>query len=67
VKSSIARFAELHGSLQDHRPGVDAAVDEVDRDAEHLDAIGDRLLDRRQPGEGGEQRRVDVDDARRET
>ena len=46
-------------------PGVDALVDEVDGDAEHLDAVGERLLDRADPGEGGQQRRVDVDHALR--
>ena len=42
----IARVGQLDRALQDHRPGVDAPVDEVDGDAEHLDPVGERLLDR---------------------
>ena len=45
------RLLELDRALQDHRAGVDPAVDEVDGDAEHLDAVVERLLDRgRGPG-----------------
>ncbi len=58
----VAGVRQLHGPLQDHRPGVDAGVDEVDGDAEHLDAVGERLLDRVQARERRQQRRVDVDD-----
>src|SRR5215213_2207931 len=36
---------EVDRALQDDRAGVDALVDEVDGDAEDLDAVGDRLLD----------------------
>ena len=53
--SSIAR-------LQDDRAGVDALVDEVDGHPEDLHAVVDRLLDRAHAREGGQQRRVDVDD-----
>ena len=42
--------------------GVHASVDEVDRDTEHLHPVGERLLDRVQAGEGGQQRGMDVDD-----
>ena len=47
----------------DHRPGVDALVDEVNGDAGDLDTRLERLPDRVQAGEGGQQGRVDVDDA----
>ncbi len=58
--SSTARW-------QDHRPGVDAGVDEVDGHAEHLDPVGQRLLDRVQAGEGRQQRGMHVDDGARES
>jgi hypothetical protein len=50
-------------ALHDRRPGVDPLVDEVDGDAGRLDPRLERLADRVEAGEGGEQRRVDVDDA----
>ena len=50
-------------ALEQDRPGVDALVDEVDRHADDLDAVVDRLLDRPDARERGQQRRVDVDDA----
>ena len=56
--SSIARCRMIG-------PGVHARVDEVHGHAEDLHAVVERLLDRAQPGEGGQQRRVDVDDAPR--
>ena len=43
----LARVRQLDRALQDHRAGVDAGVDEVDGHAEHLHAVGERLLDRR--------------------
>ena len=58
----VARIRQLDGPLQDHRPAVDALVDEVDGDAEHLDPVVDRLLDRLQARKRGQQRRVHVDD-----
>ena len=57
----VARVRQLDRALQDHRPGVDAGVDEVDGHAEHLHAVRERLLDRAQPWERRQQRRVDVD------
>ena len=60
--ASVGR-REIDRALQDDRAGVDALVDEVHRHAEHLDAVGERLLDRADAGEGGQQRRVDVDHA----
>src|SRR5437764_1292649 len=54
---------QIHGSLQDHRPGVDPFIHEVDRDAEDLDAVIERLLDRAQPGKGRKQRGLDIDHA----
>ena len=50
-------------ALHDHRPGVDPLVDEVDADAGDLDARLERLADRVEAGEGGQQGGVDVDDA----
>jgi hypothetical protein len=58
----LARVGQLERALQDHRTGVDPLVDEMDGDAEHLDPVGQRLLDRPQPGKRRQQRRVDVDD-----
>jgi len=49
------------------RRRIDALVDEVDRDAGDLDPVLDRLLDGAETREGGQQRRVDVDDTARET
>ena len=60
--SRLARVGQLDGALQDHRAGVDAGVDEVDGHAEDLDAVGERLLDRAETGERGQQRGVHVDD-----
>ena len=56
-------IGKFHGPLQDHRSAVDSLVDEVHRYPEHLDAVVDRLLDGTDPGESGQERRVDVDHA----
>ena len=61
----VARVGQLAGALQDHGAAVDAGVDEVDGDAEDLDPVVERLLDRAQPREGRQQRGVDVDDGAR--
>ena len=53
--------ADGHGLLEDHRPGVDALVDEMDGDAGLGDAGSECVLDRGRAGEGGQERRVDVD------
>ena len=66
TSSGVPSGGQLERALQDHRAGVDALVDEVDRDPEHLDAIGERLGDSVEPGKGRKQRRVDVDDGIRE-
>ena len=52
----VGRVRDLDRSLQDDRPGIDAVINEMDGDAEHLDAVVDRLLDRGEPGKRGEQR-----------
>ncbi len=52
--------------LEDQGPGIDAAVDEVDAHSEQTGAVGQRLLDGAQAGEGGQERRVDVDHGVRE-
>ena len=62
----VGGIGELERALEDDRAGVDAAVDEVHGDAEHLDAVVERLLHRAQPGERRQQRRMHVDDAVRE-
>ena len=64
--SAGSGVGQLDGALEDHRSGVDAAVDEVHGDAEHLDPVVDGLLDRLQPRERRQQRRVHVDDRVRE-
>ena len=56
---------QLDRPLGDDPARVDALVDEVDGDTEHLHAVVERLLDRADAGEGGQQRRVHVDHARR--
>ncbi len=60
-----ARRGELERALRDHRPGVDALIDEVHGHAEDLHAEVERLLDRPQAREGGQQRGVHVDYAAR--
>src|SRR3954469_7163788 len=62
----VGRVRQLDRALEDDRPAVDPLVDEVDRHAEDLDAIGERLADRADAGERGEQRGVDIDHALRE-
>src|SRR5438128_7057889 len=57
----VARARQLKRTLQDHRTGVHALVDEVNGHAEHLHAVRERLLDRTEPGERREQGGVHVD------
>ena len=59
----VAGREEDEPTAEDDRAGVDALVDEVHRDAEDLDAVVERLLDRADAREGREERRVDVEDA----
>jgi hypothetical protein len=54
---------QLDRALGDDGTGVHALVDEVDRDPEHLDAVGQRVLDRPKPRERRQQGRVHVDHA----
>ena len=58
----VGRVRDFDRPLKDDRAGIDPVVNEVDGDAEHLDAVVDRLLDGGEPGKRGQQRRVDVDD-----
>jgi nitronate monooxygenase len=58
---AIGRDGNL--ALHDCRTGIDPLVDEVDGDPGHLDPRRERLPDRVEAGEGGQQRRVDIDDA----
>ena len=57
----VARAGELERALEDDRAAVDALVDEVHGDPEDLHPVLQRILDRPDPGEGGQQGRVDVD------
>ena len=66
TSSASVGVRQLDRALEDDRPGVDALVDEVDGDAEHLHAVVERLLDRADARERRQQRRVDVDHALRE-
>src|SRR3954453_552582 len=62
-RGDVARIRKnVEGFLQDDRPGVDTLVDEVDRHPHHLHSVLDGLLDRADPGERRQQRRVDVYD-----
>ena len=61
--AGVGRRRQVERALEDDRAGVDALVDEVDGHAEHLDAVGERLLDRADARERRQQRRVHVDDA----
>ena len=62
----VRRVGQLDGALGDDRARVDALVDEVDGHAEDLHAVGERLLDRADARERGQQRRVHVDHPARE-
>src|SRR5262249_11816048 len=55
----VGRIGEFDGSLEDDRPGVHALVHEVDGDAEHLHAVGQRLLHGPDARERRQQRRMD--------
>jgi len=57
----IARVGESDRALEDHGSGVHARVDEMHGHPEHLHAVVERLLDRANPGERGQQGRVHVD------
>jgi hypothetical protein len=59
--------ANRHGRLQDNRTGVDTAVDEVHGASRDLDPVLKGLALRVQARERGEERRVDVHDALRES
>ena len=60
--TGILGVRQLQRPLQDHRPRVDPAVDEVHSDAEDLHPVVKGLLDRLQSRERRQQRRVHVDD-----
>ena len=53
-----------HGGLHDDGAGVQVFVDEVDGAAGDFDAVLQRLVLRVQAGEGGQQRRMDIENAR---
>src|SRR3954466_9372458 len=46
-RGGVGGIRQLDRALEDDRPRVDALVDEVHSHAEHLDPVGERLLDRR--------------------
>src|SRR4051812_32821246 len=52
---------DLESLLRDDRPGVDALVDEVDGHAHHAHPVVERLLDRVEPRERRQERRVHID------
>ena len=52
-----------NGALRDDGAAVQSLVNEVDGAAAHFDAVGDGLSLRVEAGEGGEQTRMDVQDA----
>ena len=52
----LARIGQRDGPLHDHRSGIEAVVGEVHRHAEQLDAVGERLADRVDPGKRRKQR-----------
>ena len=62
----VARVGQMQCPLEDDRTGIDAGVEEVNGDPEHLDAVVERLLDDVQARERGQQRRMDVDHPLRE-
>ena len=64
-RSRLARYR--HRALEDDRARVDALVDEVDRDPGDPDPVVERLADRVEARERGQQRRVDVDHPVRRT
>ena len=57
----VAARRHRDGPLQDDRPGVHPLVDEVNGHPRDLRTVVDRLLQRVDAGEGGQQRRVHVD------
>ena len=59
----LGRLGQLDRLLEDDRPRVDPLVHEVDRDAEDLHAVVERLLDRAHARERGQQRGMHVDHA----
>src|SRR3954471_9432215 len=60
---AVAIGRDLDLALDDHRPGIDPLVDEVDADAGDVGPGRQRLADRVEAGEGGQQGGVNVDDA----
>ena len=60
---AVDRRRHVDRRLQQDRAGVDPLVDEVDGDAGDLHAVVERVARSRRAREGGQQRRVDVDDA----
>ena len=51
--SAVSPGSDRARLLEDHRPGVDALVDEMDGDAGLRDAGSEGVLDRRRPGKAG--------------
>src|SRR5436305_3302027 len=60
---AVAIGGNLDLALQDYWSGIDPLVDEVDADAGDVGARVERLANRIESGEGGQQGGVDVDDA----
>src|SRR3954468_24897001 len=62
----VPRIRKLERPLEDDRAAVDPLVDEMHGNSGNLHAVVDRLLDRADSRESGQQRRVHVDDLVRE-
>ena len=65
---SLRRVVILHGdrALHHDRPGIELCAHEMNGGAGNRHAVGKRLLLRVETGEGGEQRRVNIENALRE-
>src|SRR3954451_18268480 len=62
----LPRIRKLESLLKDDRAAGDALVDEMHGNSGNLDAVVDRLVDRADAGEGGQERGMHVDDPVRE-
>ena len=60
--SAVSPFSTRTGLLGDHRAGVHARIDEVDRHAGHLDPVAHRVGDGVGAGKRRQQRGMQVDD-----
>lgn len=61
-RGGVVARQDRHRALGDDRPGVDAAIDEVDRDPGQLAAVGQGLGRTVDTGERGQEGGVGIDD-----